>query len=39
LALAAGVQTAHVSSGIHPDIVGDYCAKHALNLLRLALVK
>ena len=39
LASAAGVQTFHVSSGIHPDIVGDYCAKHAINLVRLALLK
>ena len=39
LASAGGVQTFHVSSGIHPDIVGDYCAKHAINLSRLALLK
>ena len=38
LASATGVQAIHVSSGIHPDIVGDYCAKHAINLVRLALV-
>jgi len=36
LASANGVETFHVSSGIHPDIVGDYCAKHAINLARLA---
>ena len=39
LASSGGVQTFHVSSGIHPDIVGDYCAKHAINLARLALLK
>ena len=39
LASADGVQTFHVSSGIHPDIVGDYCAKHAINMARLALLK
>jgi nicotinamide-nucleotide amidase len=38
LASAGGVETFHVSSGIHPDIVGDYCAKHAINLARLALL-
>ena len=38
MASAAGVQTFHVSSGIHPDIVGDYCAKQAINLVRLALL-
>ena len=38
LASAGGVETFHVSSGIHPDIVGDYCAKHAINLVRLALL-
>jgi nicotinamide-nucleotide amidase len=38
LASMGGVQTWHVSSGIHPDIVGDYCAKHAINLVRLALL-
>ena len=37
LASATGVKTFHVSSGIHPDIVGDYCAKHAINLARLTL--
>ena len=36
LATAAGAETFHVSSGIHPDIVGDYCAKHAINRVRLA---
>jgi len=36
LASSTGVQTFHVSSGIHPDIVGDYCAKHAINRVRLA---
>ncbi|MGA2255613.1 MAG: CinA family nicotinamide mononucleotide deamidase-related protein [Thermoguttaceae bacterium] len=39
LAAAAGVKTFHVSSGIHPDIVGDYCAKHAINLARLIMLK
>ncbi len=39
LAMAAGVRTLHVSSGIHPDIVGDYCAKHAINLVRLELIR
>ena len=39
LASEAGFQSFHVSSGIHPDIVGDYCAKHAINLVRLALLK
>lgn len=38
LASATDVQTFHVSSGIHPDIVGDYCAKQAINLARLALL-
>jgi nicotinamide-nucleotide amidase len=39
LASAGGVQTFHVSTGIHPDIVGDYCAKHAINLARLLLLE
>jgi nicotinamide-nucleotide amidase len=39
LASEAGVQTFHVSSGIHPDIVADYLAKQALNLARLTLLK
>jgi len=39
LASETGCETFRVSSGIHPDIVGDYCAKHALNFLRLALLK
>jgi len=39
LAEASAVQTFRVSSGIHPDIVGDYCAKHAINLVRLAMLK
>ena len=39
LASEAGVATFHVSSGIHPDIVRDYCAKHAINLARLELIK
>jgi len=39
LASAAGVRTMHVSSGIHPDIVGDFCAKHAINFVRLALLE
>jgi nicotinamide-nucleotide amidase len=39
LASADEVQSFHVSSGIHPDIVGDYCAKHAINLVRLTLLK
>ena len=39
LASATGMRTFHVSSGIHPDIVVDYCAKHAINLARLTLLK
>ena len=39
LASETGVQTFHGSSGIHPDIVGDYCAKHAINLARLTMQK
>ncbi len=39
LASATGVQTFHVSSGIHPDIVREYCAKQAINLARLALLR
>ena len=39
LASAIDVQTLRVSSGIHPDIAGDYLAKHAINLARLALLK
>ena len=38
LASAGGVEGFHVSSGIHPDIVGDYCAKQAINLVRLELL-
>ena len=38
LASAAGERSLHVSSGIHPDIVADYLAKHAINLLRLELI-
>jgi nicotinamide-nucleotide amidase len=39
LAAEGATESFHVSSGIHPDIVGDYCAKHAINLVRLALIK
>jgi nicotinamide-nucleotide amidase len=39
LASAGSVEAFHVSSGIHPDIVGDYCAKQAINLARLELIK
>ena len=39
LASAAGVETFRISSGIHPDIVLDDCAKHAMNFVRLALLK
>ncbi len=38
LASASGERTLRVSSGIHPDIVTDYLAKHAINLLRLELL-
>jgi nicotinamide-nucleotide amidase len=38
LASAAGERTLRLSSGIHPDIVADYLAKHAINLLRLELL-
>jgi nicotinamide-nucleotide amidase len=37
LASAAGVRRLHISSGIHPALVRIYCAKHALNLVRLAM--
>jgi nicotinamide mononucleotide (NMN) deamidase PncC len=39
LASEAGVETFHASCGIHPDIVADYCAKQAINLARLVLLK
>jgi nicotinamide-nucleotide amidase len=39
LASASGVRSFHVSSGIHPDILIDYCAKHAINLIRLELIE
>jgi len=32
------VRTLRISSGIHSDIVTDYLAKHAINLLRLELL-
>jgi nicotinamide-nucleotide amidase len=38
VASAKGERVLHVSSGIHPDIVADYLAKHAINLLRLELL-
>ncbi len=38
LASAAGEHSMHVSSEIHPDILADYLAKHAINLLRLELL-
>ena len=38
LASAAGQRSLRVSSGIHPDIVADYLAKHAINLVRLELL-
>jgi nicotinamide-nucleotide amidase len=38
LASDSGVRALRVSSGIHPDIVTDYLAKHAINLLRLELL-
>ncbi len=38
LASDSGVRALRVSSGIHPDIVGEYLAKHAINLLRLELL-
>lgn len=38
-ASADEVRTLQVSSGIHPDILMDYCAKHAINLARLALME
>jgi nicotinamide-nucleotide amidase len=38
LASESDVRTLRVSSGIHPDILTDYLAKHAINLLRLALL-
>jgi nicotinamide-nucleotide amidase len=38
LASDSGVRALRVSSGIHPDIVLDYLAKHAINLLRLELL-
>jgi nicotinamide-nucleotide amidase len=37
LATANGERALRLSSGIHPDIVVDYLAKHAINLLRLDL--
>lgn len=37
LASASGKRALQISSGIHPDIVVDYCAKHAINLVRLEL--
>jgi nicotinamide-nucleotide amidase len=39
LAWDAGIATFRVSPGIHPDILGDYLARHALNLVRLTLIK
>jgi nicotinamide-nucleotide amidase len=38
LSSATGVRMFRVSSGIHPDILLDYLAKHAINLLRLELL-
>ncbi len=38
LATGSGVRALRVSSGIHPDIVTEYLAKHAINLLRLELL-
>jgi nicotinamide-nucleotide amidase len=38
LASESGVRALRISSGIHPDIVTDYLAKHAINLLRLELI-
>jgi nicotinamide-nucleotide amidase len=38
LASESGVRNLRVSSGIHPDIITDYLAKHAINLLRLDLI-
>jgi len=38
LASAAGVRRLHISSGIHPALVRIYCAKHALNFVRLAML-
>ena len=38
LASAAGERSMRVSSGIHPDIIADYLAKHAINLVRLELL-
>lgn len=38
LASAAGQRSLRVSSGIHPDILADYLAKHAINLVRLELL-
>jgi len=39
LAAASGDHAFRVSSGIHPDIVREYCAKHAINLLRLVMLR
>ena len=38
LASESGERALRVSSGIHPDIVANYLAKHAINLLRLELL-
>jgi nicotinamide-nucleotide amidase len=38
LASESGERSLRISSGIHPDIVTDYLAKHAINLLRLELL-
>ena len=38
LASESGERALRVSSGIHPDILTDYLAKHAINLLRLELL-
>ena len=38
LASDSGVRALRVSSRLHPDIVTDYLAKHAINLLRLELL-
>ena len=38
LASESGMRALRVSSGIHPDIVTEYLAKHAINLLRLELL-
>jgi nicotinamide mononucleotide (NMN) deamidase PncC len=38
LASADGIQTLPVSIRVHPALVRIYCAKHALNLTRLALL-